>query len=204
MIPSKDEKLVEEVLREERVRFLSRSDPVTASPSTPMAEVVQLLRKESAVVVVEPVSVASGEKGTAKGAAKIAVETEGERAQRGGPESTGSRPRPIGIFTERDYLDKLVSLAPDEWLNVKYNAVEQHMTKNLRSLSADERLDRAIQLMTERGYRHLPIVDEAGGLVGVISARDIIGCLAEYFPMEIYNLPPSLDQDQVFDTREGG
>ena len=60
--------------------------------------------------------------------------------------------------------------------------------------------------MTRKGYRHLPIVDEKGDLQGVVSARDIIGYLAEFFPMEIYNLPPSTtqEQDQVFDTREGG
>lgn len=181
---SKNDKLVEEVLREERVRFLCRSTPVTAVRSTPMSEVVQLLRKKSVVVVVE----------------SDADETQAEASS----DAVASRPRPVGIFTERDYLDKLVTLEADDWLNVKYNPVERHMTEGLQSLSMDEPLDRAIQLMTKRGYRHLPIVDEAGGLFGVISARDIIAYLAEYFPMEIYNLPPSLDQEQVFDTREGG
>ncbi len=182
MIHSENGKLVEEVLREERVRFLCQSPPVTIRRSTPMSEVVQLLRKESVVVVVE-------------------AEADAEDAQ---GEGNRPRPRPLGIFTERDYLDKLVTLEPDDWLNVKYNPIERHMTENLKSLSMDEPLDKAIQLMTKRGYRHLPIVDEEGGLFGLISASDIIGYLAEYFPMEIYNLPPSMDQDQIFDTREGG
>ncbi len=191
MIHNKNDKLVEEVLREERVRFLCRSTPVTTPRSTPMSEVVQLLRKKSVVVVVES---EADEKRT--GAS--------DAAPGDGPEAVASRPRPVGIFTERDYLDKLVTLEADDWLNVKYNPVERHMTEGLQSLSMDEPLDGAIQLMTKRGYRHLPIVDEAGGLFGMISARDIIAYLAEYFPMEIYNLPPSLDQEQVFDTREGG
>ena len=192
MIHSKNDKLVEEVLREERVRFLCRSTPVTAFRSTPMSEIVQLLRKKSVVVVVE------------SNADEKQAEASSDAARSDDTDAVGSRPRPVGIFTERDYLDKLVTLEADDWLNVKYNPVERHMTEGLQSLSMEEPLDRAIQLMTKRGYRHLPIVDEAGGLFGIISARDIIAYLAEYFPMEIYNLPPSLDQDQVFDTREGG
>ncbi len=194
MIHSKNDKLVEEVLREERVRCLCRSTPVTAPRSTPMSEIVQLLRKKSVVVVVET---------DADEKQKVAS-IPSDMARSDDPDAVVSRPRPVGIFTERDYLDKLVTLEADDWLNVKYNPVERHMTEGLQSLSMDEPLDRAIQLMTKRGYRHLPIVDEAGGLFGMISARDIIAYLAEYFPMEIYNLPPSLDQEQVFDTREGG
>ncbi len=195
MIHSKNDKLVEEVLREERVRFLCRSAPVTTPRSTPMSEVVQLLRKKSVVVVVE----SDADEKQAEAGSSEAGSPEAGRLKNS---SCSSRPRPVGIFTERDYLDKLVTLEADDWLNVKYNPVERHMTEGLQSLSMDEPLDRAIQLMTKRGYRHLPIVDEAGGLFGMISARDIIGYLAEYFPMEIYNLPPSLDQEQVFDTRE--
>ncbi len=195
MIHSKNDKLVEEVLREERVRCLCRSTPVTAPRSTPMSEIVQLLRKESVVVVVE----SADEKQAADSGDADRSDDPGSKKP-----AVASRPRPVGIFTERDYLDKLVTLEADDWLNVKYNPVERHMTEGLQSLSMDEPLDRAIQLMTKRGYRHLPIVDEAGGLFGMISARDIIAYLAEYFPMEIYNLPPSLDQEQVFDTREGG
>lgn len=195
MIHSKNDKLVEEVLREERVRFLCRSTPVTTSRSTPLSEVVQLLRKQSVVVIVE----SDADENEAVVDAGVL-----DPGIRDGSDSVGPRPRPVGIFTERDYLDKLVTLEPDDWLNVKYNPVERHMTEGLQSLSMEEPLDRAIQLMTKRGYRHLPIVDEAGGLFGVLSANDIIVYLAEYFPMEIYNLPPSLDQDQVFDTREGG
>ncbi len=46
--------------------------------------------------------------------------------------------------------------------------------------------------------------DDKGELFGVISARDIVVYLAEHFPMEIYNRPPTRDQEQIFDSREGG
>jgi CBS domain-containing protein len=166
-----------------------------------MGEIVQLLRKRSVVIVVDP---PDGQPEKVSSGAAPGDGTPRDGAPRYEADAVGSRPRPVGIFTERDYLDKLVTLEANDWLNVKYNPVERHMTQRLQSLSTDDSLERAIQLMTKRGYRHLPIVDEVGGLYGVISAGDIIAYLAEYFPMEIYNLPPSLDQDRVFNTREGG
>ncbi len=184
---SKNEKLVEEVLREERVRFLCRSPPVTVSRSIPLSEVVELLRQEAVACVVV-----------------VESDDDGEDRPAEVDEASASRPRPVGIFTERDYLDKLVTLEPADWLNVKYNPVERHMTANLKLLSMDAPLGKAIQLMTKRGYRHLPIVDDKGELFGVISARDIVVYLAEHFPMEIYNRPPTRDQEQIFDSREGG
>ena len=132
MFHSKNEKLVEEVLREERVRFLCRSPPVTVSRSIPLSEVVELLRQEAAACVVV-----------------VESDDDGEDRPAEVDEASASRPRPVGIFTERDYLDKLVTLEPADWLNVKYNPVERHMTANLKLLSMDAPLGKAIQLMTE-------------------------------------------------------
>ena len=39
-------------------------------------------------------------------------------------------------------------------------------------------------------YRNVPMVDEAGTLVGVVRQQDIISYLAESFPEELLNLPP--------------
>ena len=78
------------------------------------------------------------------------------------------------------------------------------MTADLKTLGRKEALGTAIHLMTGGGYRHLPLVDEDGRLAGVVSARDLILYLAELFPMEVYNLPPSPHQDQQIDSREGG
>jgi CBS domain-containing protein len=40
------------------------------------------------------------------------------------------------------------------------------------------------------GYRHVPLVDEAGRPVGVISVKDIVSFLVELFPAAVLNLPP--------------
>ena len=107
--------------------------------------------------------------------------------------------RLIGIVTERDYLYKLETL--EGGLDTP---VEEIMTPSPVTVASDETIDKAVRLMIDGGYRHLPIVDSSGNLAGIVSTQDLIGYLAEYFPMEILNLPPDLEQDQFIATREGG
>jgi CBS domain-containing protein len=44
--------------------------------------------------------------------------------------------------------------------------------------------------MEEGGYRHLPVIDQAGRPLGVLSVKRIVHYLAEHFPSTIYNQPP--------------
>jgi len=41
---------------------------------------------------------------------------------------------------------------------------------------------------------HVPLLDEQGNLANVLSVRTLIRFLAEFYPQEIYNLPPDSDQ----------
>ena len=73
----------------------------------------------------------------------------------------------VGIFTERDVVrcaSKDVSLDRE---------LEDIMTKDLILVKENEGLSKAAYLMSENNIRHLPVVDEKGDLVGIISARDI-------------------------------
>ncbi|MEE9218396.1 MAG: CBS domain-containing protein [Acidobacteriota bacterium] len=97
--------------------------------------------------------------------------------------------RLVGIFTERDVLQKVVGEAVDG-----SELVERLMTPSPRSLSPDDTLLKAIQLMTEGGYRHVPLTDEGGLLVGLVSAHDVVDYITEHFPAEVHNLPPRLHQ----------
>ena len=49
------------------------------------------------------------------------------------------------------------------------------MTRDVVAIGPRERLDRAWQLMHERRIRHLPVVDAAGRLVGLVTHRDLLG-----------------------------
>jgi CBS domain-containing protein len=97
--------------------------------------------------------------------------------------------RLVGIFTERDVLRKVIGETVD--LSAPLQTL---MTPLPRSLAPDDTLLDAIDLMTEGGYRHVPLTDSSGRLVGLVSAHDIVDHITEHFPTEVHNLPPRLHQ----------
>jgi acetoin utilization protein AcuB len=52
--------------------------------------------------------------------------------------------------------------------------VNDIMTKRLITIHPKDELITAFRLMTDQGIHHLPVVDENGFLVGIISDRDVI------------------------------
>lgn len=95
----------------------------------------------------------------------------------------------IGILTERDILRKVIGEPAD-----LSKPVDTLMATHPRTLSPDDTLLAAIDLMTRGGYRHVPLTDGTGRLVGLISAHDLVDHIAEHFPTEVHNLPPRLHQ----------
>jgi CBS domain-containing protein len=104
--------------------------------------------------------------------------------------------RLVGIFTERDVLNKLIGSGVSE-----SETVDRFMTPDPACLTPRHTLGDAVCMMTERGYRHIPLLDERGRRAGLVAARDIVNYIAEHFPAEVVNLPPRLDQK--FNTPEG-
>lgn len=102
----------------------------------------------------------------------------------------------LGIITERDILRKLV--APQ--LDTK-TPVEKLMTPNPKVVRSDQTVGEALKIMSEGRYRNLPVMDEQGAILGYLSVKDIIRYLANFFPFEVYNLPP--EPGQVPQTPEG-
>ncbi|HEX5037756.1 MAG TPA: CBS domain-containing protein [bacterium] len=101
-----------------------------------------------------------------------------------------------GIFTERDVMTRVA-----EQKIAASTPVEKVMTPQPTTLKLTDSVADAIRLMSQGRYRHLPLVDEAGGLVGVLSVRDLITYLAEHYPHQVFNLPP--DPHQVIRAPEG-
>lgn len=77
--------------------------------------------------------------------------------------------KPVGIFTERDVLVRIVDADMDPALT----RVGQVMTPNPLTIRPDMHLDEAMALMTERRHRHLPVIQD-GELVGMLSIGDIM------------------------------
>jgi CBS domain-containing protein len=72
-----------------------------------------------------------------------------------------------GIFTERDVLR---ALASD--FDAARNRVEQWMTPEPTTIAAEAGVREARDLMLERGFRHLPVMDDEN-VVGIVSLRDL-------------------------------
>jgi CBS domain-containing protein len=91
-----------------------------------------------------------------------------------------------GIFTERDLLTKVVLRSLD-WNEER---IVDYMTADPETLRPDDRIAWALKLMHVGGYRHVPLTDEAGRPVGVISVKDIVDFIVDLFPAPVLNLPP--------------
>jgi len=78
--------------------------------------------------------------------------------------------RPVGIFTERDLMTRVVVPGRD----VARVTVGEVMTTRLLFARCDEPIEAVESEMRRRHVRHLPIVDLEGRLMGVISLRDLL------------------------------
>lgn len=102
----------------------------------------------------------------------------------------------VGIFTERDVLDRTALAAPGS------TPISELMTRGVTTLSRDDRLIDAIRIMTEKRIRHIPLVDEDVDEPGLIGGRDVLKMIAQYYPETLINLPPRLHQQMA--TPDGG
>jgi len=89
-----------------------------------------------------------------------------------------------GIFTERDLLNRIVGFGHQDHVPIR-----DLMTPAPRTLGPDARIADAIRLMTQRGYRNIPLVDAGGRHVGLIAARDIVQFIAAQYPRQVMKSP---------------
>jgi CBS domain-containing protein len=90
-----------------------------------------------------------------------------------------------GIFTERDYLNKVLSAEAID----RARPIDEFMTPAPRTLSPDDTVGEAIKIMNQFGFRNVPLVDQLGKCVGLLQIRNIIQFLAELYPEEVLNVP---------------
>jgi len=77
--------------------------------------------------------------------------------------------RLIGILTERDMLKAMAAR-----VHTSDARVRQWMTEDPLTASAEMGVEEAAQVMLEHNFRHLPIVDETGAVVGLVSLRRVV------------------------------
>lgn len=102
----------------------------------------------------------------------------------------------VGIFTERDVLTRVFGRKDLEMLQVK-----DVMTPNPKAFQPEDNIAYVLNAMSVGGYRHVPVVDEKGTPIAVISVKDIVSFIIEHFPEEVLNLPP--EPIRTTEQREG-
>ncbi len=78
--------------------------------------------------------------------------------------------KPIGIVTEKDLISKIVARNRTP-AKVK---IEEVMTHPIITITPHTSLREAAMIMIKRGIRRLPVVDNSGNLVGIITDNDIL------------------------------
>lgn len=139
--------------RQLRVRDIMTAPPVSVSTDTPVSDIVRLLLRAqfNAVPVVD------------------------------------ESDRPVGIITQGDLVRKadmplrlgLLDDAVDDIVAQFYEraaamGARDVMTAPVRTVRSDETVLRTVELMNRHGLKRLPVTDETGRLVGVITRLDVI------------------------------
>jgi CBS domain-containing protein len=78
-----------------------------------------------------------------------------------------------------------------DWID-NYKRVEQFMATDLYTVRPQDVLDLAVSLMHWRKVRHVPVEDDSGHLVGLVSHRDILELVANGKSAEAVTLPVNL------------
>ena len=76
--------------------------------------------------------------------------------------------RIVGLLTDRDIVVRVVA----KGLDPRSTAVSEIASSDLSTVSPDEDLDRALQLLAEKQGRRLPVVD-GDRLVGILAQADV-------------------------------
>ncbi len=82
---------------------------------------------------------------------------------------------PVGIVTDRDLV--IETLAPE--LDSNAITVSDIMVPGLATVKEGTGIFEAIQYMRAKGVRRMPVVDESGGLAGIITLDDLLELLSE-------------------------
>jgi CBS domain-containing protein len=82
-----------------------------------------------------------------------------------------------GIFTSRDFLNRVAAVRGDPNTLV----LAQVMTPEPRALRPRDPIAFAVNWMAIEGFRNVPIVDDAGASLGVLTVWDVMRQLGELF-----------------------
>ncbi|MDD3934619.1 CBS domain-containing protein [Methanoculleus sp. UBA303] len=83
--------------------------------------------------------------------------------------------RPAGILTDRDLAVRVMA----QEKNPGEVRAKEVMTRDVITFQDSMGIYEAIRKMTDEGIRRMPVVDDAGKLIGIVTMDDIIRMLGE-------------------------
>ena len=83
-----------------------------------------------------------------------------------------------GVISERDYVNKMALLGR----NSKETKIKEISTKsaNLITASPHDSVDGCMQKMLSKDIRHLPLLDDEGKVVGILSIKDLVKATVQH------------------------
>lgn len=108
-------------------------------------------------------------------------------------------PRPLGILTERD-LVRFSASGGDSGAT----KVSEWMTEEPSTIGAEVEVTEAWKRLSEKGYRHIPVVTDGGELRGIVSMRDLMRVAQlQPLPGSAIEVPQGLKGVVVTETEVG-
>jgi CBS-domain-containing membrane protein len=80
----------------------------------------------------------------------------------------------VGVLSEKDCLKVLVGSALD---GLPEGRVSDYMTEQVETISPSSSIYEVVHRFISRSYRRLPVVDDSGCLVGLVSRRDALAAI---------------------------
>ena len=122
-----------------------------------MSQIADVMRPDFIEVAPEDTLGEVAERMTLKNVGAVAVKDSG---------------RLIGILTERDLLKAMAARVHSSEARVR-----QWMTVDPITTSADTDVEDAARVMLEHGFRHLPVLDDDGRVIGIVSLRRVVSAV---------------------------
>jgi CBS domain-containing protein len=141
-----------------RCRDIMTRDVTCATRGSTLQEVARMMRDEDTGVipVVDPVDESAGSRQDASDAS---------RRMNARPHSNGKL---VGLITDRDIVVRAVAEGKD----ISTRA-EEIMTTDIHTARPNDRVIEVIRKMGDKQVRRIPVVDDNGNLVGIISMADV-------------------------------
>ncbi len=78
--------------------------------------------------------------------------------------------RLAGVFSERDYARKVILQGKAS----KHTKVSEVMSDKVAYVTLDRTVEECMAIMTEKHFRHLPVLDDEHNVMGIVSIGDLI------------------------------